>query len=320
MQSSRDAIIGHSGFVGSNLVANGITGDLFNSANIGEFHSGIYQNVYCTGVPATMWRANNQPDLDAQNIDRLFDELRRGHFERLIVISTIAVFSDTSKPNLEEDETFETVTPYGSHRRAFEMMCTDAFQKVYLIRLPSLVGSGLRKNFIYDLMNPAPTFLDKNAFIEVMDLLPSRLHALIKGLYRWSSELSVYELDRDRLNQIADRNDLEAALVMAGVDSKRFTNALSMFQFYGLENLAADIERCVAWELASLNICSEPLRATDICKMLTGSGYSNGIPHVVSQNVRSRFAHRWGNDSAYLYDKCTAERWIASCFESGCGT
>ena len=43
--------------------------------------------------------------------------------------------------------------PYGLNRRFFEKFIQDKFEDHLIIRLPALVGNGLKKNAIFDLHN-----------------------------------------------------------------------------------------------------------------------------------------------------------------------
>ena len=61
---TRTALIGHTGFVGSNLASQHGYTDCFNSRNIGEIAGRCYDTVVCAGVQAVKYWANQHPEED----------------------------------------------------------------------------------------------------------------------------------------------------------------------------------------------------------------------------------------------------------------
>lgn len=70
-----------------------------------------------------------------------------------VLISTVDVYMNPI--NVDEDSKIdpETIDPYGRHRYYLEQFVRDNFKNYSIIRLPGLFGKGLKKNFIYDLIN-----------------------------------------------------------------------------------------------------------------------------------------------------------------------
>lgn len=153
------ALIGHTGFVGSNLMRQRNWHATFNSKNIHEIEDQHFDLAVCCGVSAVKWKANADPESDWQNILTLFRHLRKAQIERMVLISTIDVYP---KP-FKVDETtpltgIEDSHAYGRHRSKVEDF-VHRFPSFHVIRLPALFGPGLKKNVIYDLMND--NILDK---------------------------------------------------------------------------------------------------------------------------------------------------------------
>jgi len=149
----RRALIGHSGFVGSNLKKQHDFTDFYNSRNFREMSGESYDLVVCAGVSAIKWMANKEPDEDLSRIKALEEVLSKVQTKEFILISTIDVYPTTR----DVDEDFDCGTmdnhAYGRHRLAFEKFCEDCFEECTTLRLPGLFGDGLKKNVIYDLLN-----------------------------------------------------------------------------------------------------------------------------------------------------------------------
>lgn len=146
------ALIGHTGFVGSNLLNQQTFDDCYNSSNIEQIDNKKYKQVFCAGVSAAKWIANLNPAQDRENIQRLIKSLKTITVEKFILISTVDVYP--SPINVDEKSSIlrEQCQPYGKHRLELENYIKNEFDSL-IIRLPGLFGSGLRKNIIYDFLN-----------------------------------------------------------------------------------------------------------------------------------------------------------------------
>ncbi len=151
--NSRTCLVGYSGFVGSNLLAQTGFDELYRSANIQDIRGKSYSLLVCAGVPAVKWHANKFPEEDRANINGLLDHLSAAQVERLVLISTVDVYPVTAGV----DESFDCASvpnhAYGTHRLHLEQKLTNLFRDVYTLRLPGLFGAGLKKNVIYDLLH-----------------------------------------------------------------------------------------------------------------------------------------------------------------------
>lgn len=148
-----NALIGFSGFVGATLLKQTSFDSLYRSTNIGEIEGESFDTVVCAGAPAQKWIANRDPEADRQKIDGLIAYLKTIKCNNFILISTVDVFKN---PNgVDEDTAVDEVNlhAYGLHRRLLEKFVEDFFENCLIIRLPGLVGPGLRKNVIFDFLN-----------------------------------------------------------------------------------------------------------------------------------------------------------------------
>ena len=147
------ALIGCSGFVGSTLLRQAHFSALFRSTNIHEIDNREFDVVVCAGAPAQKWIANREPEDDRKKIESLISHLRTIECKKFILISTVDVFKapigvDESTPVDESG-----LHAYGLHRRLLENFVEQHFPASLIIRLPGLVGPGLRKNVIFDFLN-----------------------------------------------------------------------------------------------------------------------------------------------------------------------
>ncbi|MFT0531675.1 pyridine nucleotide transhydrogenase [Castellaniella hirudinis] len=148
-----NSLIGYSGFVGGTLLKQAHFSALYRSTNIQEIENREFDVVVCAGAPAQKWIANRDPAEDLKKINALIHPLKTIQCKKFILISTVDVFKhpvgvDESTPI---DET--SLHAYGLHRRLLENFVTQRFPNHLIVRLPGLVGPGLRKNVIFDFLN-----------------------------------------------------------------------------------------------------------------------------------------------------------------------
>mgnify|MGYP006188822361 CR=1 FL=1 len=148
-----DALVGWSGFVGGTLLRQHVFSDRFRSTDIDRIRGAEFDTVYCAGAPAQKWIANQAPDRDRSQLGTLISALAEVHCRRLVLISTVDVFGDPAGVDEDSVASDEGLHAYGRHRRQLEKFVEDRFPNHLIVRLPGLVGPGLRKNVIFDLHN-----------------------------------------------------------------------------------------------------------------------------------------------------------------------
>lgn len=148
-----NALIGYSGFVGSTLLKQTHFDALFNSSNIHEIAGREFDRVVCAGAPAQKWIANQDPAADLDKIQSLMNRLRTVRCKTFILISTVDVFQRPRDVDEDSPVPEDGLHAYGLHRRYLERFVQDHFPAHLVVRLPGLVGPGLRKNVIFDLHN-----------------------------------------------------------------------------------------------------------------------------------------------------------------------
>lgn len=149
----KNALIGFSGFVGSTLLRQTSFDTLYRSTNIADIDGQTFNIVVCAGAPAQKWIANKEPEADLQIIKGLIEHLKNISCKTFVLISTVDVF----KSPIEVDENTvvdeDGLHAYGLHRRLLEKFIEEHFENSLIVRLPGLVGPGLRKNVIFDFLN-----------------------------------------------------------------------------------------------------------------------------------------------------------------------
>jgi hypothetical protein len=148
------ALIGHTGFVGSNLRRAGGFDSMFNSSNYRDMAGRRFDEVVCAGLAAAKWIANSAPETDRAAIAALTDVLSQADIGRFVLISTIDVYPD---PSMAVDEDFDPAGhpnhAYGTNRLALEKWVGLHHPDHLIVRLPALFGPGLKKNALFDLLH-----------------------------------------------------------------------------------------------------------------------------------------------------------------------
>jgi hypothetical protein len=145
----KSGLVGFSGFVGGILRGQRNFNALFRSTNVQEMDGQAFDEVICAGAPAQKWKANKDPEADLQAIQRLMRHLDSITCDRFILISTVDVFAQPIDVN-EGTQPTQHAEAYGKHRLLLEEFVASRFANHCIVRLPGLVGPGLRKNILFD--------------------------------------------------------------------------------------------------------------------------------------------------------------------------
>lgn len=296
------ALIGYTGFVGAVLAHQHQFTHKFNSSNIHSSHGGDYELVVCAAAPGSMFSANREPDLDARRVDQLIESLTNIKAEKFVLISSIAVL-DRFDAGYDEAH-FETQIElaYGRNRARLEHAVKEHFDHSLIIRLPALFGPGLKKNFLFDMLNLLPSMLTKDLFGQFKGVLPAELSQQLNAIYALDQATSLYCIDRALLEQSGNRKALEEAALESGYSALQFTNPKSRFQFYNISQLWSDIEKCFKNDLTLLHIAPEPLEAGEIFKSVNGYDMPSNTARFHSEDMHSMYAHLWGRNGPYTHD------------------
>ena len=95
------ALIGYSGFVGSNLKKKIKFKKLYNSSNIHKIKEHFFEEVYCAAPHGVKFLSNKYPKKDKKIILKLISDLKNVRCKKFIHFSTVDVYPD--QMGLNED-------------------------------------------------------------------------------------------------------------------------------------------------------------------------------------------------------------------------
>ena len=146
-----NALIGYTGYVGSSLLrqSENFT-HRYRSSDIANIRGLDFDVVVCAGAPAQKWKANKDPESDLAAINGLISHLSQVTCRTFMLISTVDVYPVPIGVDENSIIDIHSQHPYGKHRLLLEQFVARQFPNHHIIRLPGLVGPGLRKNIIYD--------------------------------------------------------------------------------------------------------------------------------------------------------------------------
>ena len=147
------ALLGSSGFVGTTLTRQFQFTDCFRSTDVDRIVDRKFDIVVCAAAPAQKWIANREPAADLANVEGLISRLLRVECRQFVLISTVDVFKVAVDVDERTPVAEDGLHPYGLHRRLLEKFVESRFQDCLVVRLPGLVGPGLRKNVVFDFLN-----------------------------------------------------------------------------------------------------------------------------------------------------------------------
>jgi len=147
-------IIGHRGFVGGNLVHHYPEAIGAGRVELQQLNGQTFSHIFCAAPQAKKWWANQNPQLDRKEVDQLISACKTlSCTERFVLFSTVDVYDPPSRQDEHNTPSLEA-HPYGAHRFQLEEEIKEWLgDRARIIRLPALVGKGLKKNIVFDLLN-----------------------------------------------------------------------------------------------------------------------------------------------------------------------
>lgn len=286
----KTALVGYTGFVGSNLDKSYSFTDLFNSKNINYISDNTYDIVVYAGVTGTKYLANLYADKDKQHIDDTICNLQKIKTKKLILISTVDVypspvgFDELYNINPSDNHT------YGKNRFYLENWVKENINDYAIIRIPALYGDNLKKNFIYDIINIIPPMIKEEQFQQFIN------NEFICSIYKYDNNF--YKLNTQDRKILKQAREL---FLQHEFNALKFTDSRNMYQFYNLKNLWKDICTTVDKDIKIINIVSEPIKASELYYSIFKKEYINIIQdNPTIYDLKTIYSN---NQTGYLYDK-----------------
>ncbi len=291
-----NAIVGYTGFVGSNLYTPERFQAAYNSKNIETAYGTEPDLLVYSGVRAEKFLANSDPEKDRENIEQAKKNIENIQPKKLVLISTIDVFR--TPIGVDETSPIETenLHPYGYNRYLLEQWVRTNYPDALIVRLPALFGKNLKKNFIYDYIHLIPSMLKEDKYKELANKEP-KLKQYYKDQKNGFRKAIIP-------NEKEKQNEIKKIFTDLGFSALNFTDSRSTFQFYNLARLWDDIQTALNNSLTLLHLATEPIRAGDLYRFLTGKEFQNELPgKPVEYDYRTCHAKLYGKEGPYLCTK-----------------
>lgn len=289
------ALVGYTGFVGSNIAGRADFDLLLNSKNVAQGYGSEPDLLVYAGLRAEKYLANHEPERDLEMIREAFDNICKINPKRLVLISTVDVYK--VPVGVDEDTPIKTedLHAYGLNRYYLEQWVRREFPAAAIVRLPGLYGRGIKKNFIYDFIKRIPFMLTESKMAELTaadDFIAPFYVDQGNGFYQCR-----YETEEQR-------QALKAYFERVGFSALQFTDSRSQFQFYPLARLWEDIQVILDNDLRLINIVTEPTTAGEVYRYVTGELFVNELdkPPAI-YDIHSKYAKLFRRKGPYILGK-----------------
>ncbi len=286
------ALVGYTGFVGSNIYAHGEFDKVFNSKNISEAYGLKPDLLIYSGLRAEKYLANNAPEKDMELIDMAEENIDKIAPKKLVLISTIDVFKKPEDVDELSTIDIENLHAYGYNRYVLECRIREKYPDALIIRLPGLFGINIKKNFIYDYINVIP-FMLKQDKMEELSLVDSEIK-------------NYYQLQDNGFFKLQPLNDSEKEVLKSkfrtlGFSALNFTDSRSVYQFYDLSRLWDDIQIALDNNIKLWHPATEPVSAAEVYSYLMGKEFVNELSGVpANYDYRTIYAELFGGSDGYI--------------------
>jgi UDP-glucose 4-epimerase len=132
----KNALIGHSGFIGNNIKQQMNFTSFYNSKNIFEIKNEEFDLLISCGNSSLKWKANINPIEDQNNIESFIDNIKTIKVKKFVLISTIDVYKNPYNVDENTEADSDDNIPYGKNRLLLEKFIQSNFTNYLIIRLP----------------------------------------------------------------------------------------------------------------------------------------------------------------------------------------
>lgn len=302
------AIVGYTGFVGSNIYEKGSFDAAYNSKNISQAYGTSPDLLVYAGLRAEKYLANSMPEKDMELIEQAERNIELIAPQKLVLISTIDVFKVPVGVNEETEIDENGLQAYGLNRARLEQWVRKNYPDALIVRLPGLFGKNIKKNFIYDYIKRVPAMLKKEK-MEELCAIDARL-------------ADYYSLQPNGFYKCRELDDpdtivLKAVLEKVHFSALNFTDSRSEYQFYPLSRLWGDISVALDNDLRLFHPATEPLSAGVLYEYLTGESFVNEIGvKPAFYDYKTKYSALFGRDDGYIMGRQEVMQEIKSFVEA----
>lgn len=287
----RTALVGYTGFVGSNIYAAGDFDAVYNSKNIEESYGTNPDLLIYAGIRAEKYLANNEPEKDMELIVQAEENITKINPKKLVLISTIDVFKFPKGVDENSRLDTENLQAYGYNRYQLELWVREQYPDALIIRLPGLFGKNIKKNFIYDYVNIIPFMLKESIFAEL-----SSKDSDLRNYYQLQDN-GFYKVNVSDANREWLKNKFKAL----GFSALNFTDSRSIYQFYNLGRLWSDIKIALNAGITLFHPATEPVSAGELYRYLTGDEFVNELNGICADyDYKTIYAELFGGRDGYI--------------------
>lgn len=290
-----NALVGYTGFVGSNLYSEGSFDAVYHSKNIEEAFGTKPDLLVYSGLRAEKYLANQAPERDMELILQAEENISRISPKKLVLISTVDVFKAPDGVQESTGIQPEGLHPYGYNRYQLEVWVRECYADALIVRLPGLFGKNIKKNFIYDYMHVIPFMLKQEKMQQLLGDDPQ-----LEEYYQ-IQENGFYKVkDLDRQQEAC----LKEKFQRLGFSALHFTDSRSIYQFYPLKRLWKDIQTAMQQEIRLWHPATEPVSAGELYQYLTGERFVNELSGVPAKyDYWTEYAELFGGQGHYIMSK-----------------
>ncbi len=286
-------LVGDTGFVGSNLMEYMYFDRTYNSRNIAEAYGLKPDILVYAGVRGTKFIANKFPENDKKNIRDAIENITKIAPKKLILISTVDVYDNLDGVDEDHKINPENLHTYGKNRYDLEQWVINHFNNYHILRLPAIYGKNIKKNFIYDLINPIPPYLT------IKDI--EKVHNEYTEIYQY------YKKDGELYKLVNSDKELYSYFENSNYNTLRFTDSEASYQFLNLNQLHKIINEVVDKNILVLNCVTEQIKSNELYKFVFKSSFNNKISdYPINYDIRTKYKLEGFNvchQSHYLMNK-----------------
>ncbi|MCP4811169.1 MAG: NAD-dependent epimerase/dehydratase family protein [Planctomycetaceae bacterium] len=170
-------ILGGRGFVGSGVAVAareaGWDVTVAGRAEVAGLSGARFDVVINANGNASRFRAEQDPWFDFEaSLVPVYHSLFDFEYERYVFLSTVDVYNDTESSQGTREETLIdplALGAYGFHKRQAELCVMRTCPKFLVLRLGQMIGSGLKKGPVYDIINDQPLWIDPTSRLPFMN-------------------------------------------------------------------------------------------------------------------------------------------------------